>query len=51
MSYIRITFEKYIEGDYEYEEDAVADFLDMTNELTEDDLTITRFNEDTGQWE
>lgn len=59
MAYFRVTYEGYVEGEYEDEEAAKADFLNGLNEdytdaygrSREQMLHVEKFNEETGEWE
>ena len=50
MSYFRVVYDFYIEGEYETEEEAIADFMEGIEDI-KDDITVTCFNEDTRKWE
>jgi len=58
-SYFRITFDGYIEGEFESEEEAIAEMNEMFNDdyrdhygrAPSDLFTVERFNNETEEWE
>ena len=59
MAYFRIECDMYIEGEYETAEDAKQDFIDCIFEEKMDNygrdwtdlISISEFNDKTGEWE
>ena len=54
MPYCRVSFEGYVEGDYETPELAKVDFMDYLQEEGMDlmnELNVEVFNEQTQRWE
>ena len=57
MAYYRISYDGYVEGDYENEEDAINDFIDIIengNFYGRDlgnQLTIEKYDEENEKWE
>jgi hypothetical protein len=56
MPYYRVTFDGYVEGEYESEDAAEEEMLRMMTEGDElreprDFLSIETFNQETGEWE
>jgi len=59
MPYFRVSYEGYIEGEYDNEEEAIKEFLEGLNEdyvdaygrTREQMLRVEKFNEEKGEWE
>jgi hypothetical protein len=49
--YIRVTYDNYIEGEYDSELDAAKAMLEEIKQADETDMTIETFNEETAEWE
>ena len=55
-TYFRVSYDGYIEGEYETQAEAIQEFLDVIAVgggpgVWEDNLTIEKFNAQTGEWE
>ena len=56
-TYFRVSYDGYIEGEYETQAEAIQEFLDViandggVTGTWEDNLTIEKFNAETGEWE
>ena len=51
MKYYRVTYDPYIEDEYETEVEARQAFLDFMLNATAWDLSVEIFNEETKKWE
>ena len=49
--YLRVSYEYYVEGDYENEEEAIDVFMESIDEMDKDELTVEVFNDETNEWE
>ena len=51
MKTYRVTYNGYLEDDFESEEDAVNAFLDMLDWDASDHIEVEVWNEEEGEWE
>lgn len=49
--YLRVSFDRYLTGDYKDIEGAVQDFMDMLSEATPNEFMIEEYDAHTGKWE
>lgn len=52
MKTIRVSLDFYMEDEFESDDEAKVQYLQMLqNDITENDLTVTVWNEETEEWE
>lgn len=52
MGYFRVTYEGYLEGEYETADDAIEEFAELAKEDIETHfhITVEEYDEESGKW-